>query len=60
MVLHAILGFQEVKIWVLEENSSALMSSSPPFLPSPLLLSSELLLINVRMFALNPGGHNMT
>jgi hypothetical protein len=28
-------------------------------LPSP-LLSSEWLLISVRMFALNPGGHNMT
>lgn len=27
MVLHATLRFQEVKIWVLEENSSALMSS---------------------------------
>jgi hypothetical protein len=60
MVLHAILGFQEVKIWVLEENSSALMSLSLlPSLPSP-FLSSGLLLINVRMFALNPGGPNMT
>jgi hypothetical protein len=59
MVLHAALGFQEVIIWILEENSSAVMSSLLPSLPS-LLLSSELLLINVRMFALNPGGHNMT
>lgn len=60
MVLHAALGFQEVIIWVLEENSSAVMLSSlPPSLPS-LLLSYELLLINVRMFALNPGGHNIT
>jgi hypothetical protein len=59
MVLHATLQFQEVKIWVLEEISSAVMSSLPPSLPSP-LLSSEWLLISVRMFALNPGGHNMT
>jgi len=60
MVLNAALGFQEVIIWVLEENYSAVMLSLlPPSLPS-LLLSSELLLINVRMFALNPGGHNMT
>jgi hypothetical protein len=27
MVLHATLGFQEVQIWVLEENSSVVMSN---------------------------------